>query len=104
MRNPDTGDGLEKAYELPDGQVSYTNCCHGTRALSYDENLFKKRLSRDLKTSRVQVITIGNERFRGPEPLFQPGLIGQFLSRLFLIINTNRSVLITVISQLKIRN
>ncbi|XP_063693893.1 uncharacterized protein LOC134825584 [Bolinopsis microptera] len=42
LKAPDSSDGLEKAYELPDGQV----------------------------------ITIGNERFRGPEALFQPTMIG----------------------------
>ena len=48
---------LEKSYELPDGQVIfiYISAFHFVSC---------------------QVITIGNERFRAPESLFQPSFIG----------------------------
>lgn len=50
---------LEKSYELPDGQVS----------------LHIELLCVRVK-HKLQVITIGNERFRCPEVLFQPAFIG----------------------------
>eukprot|EP00877_Chromochloris_zofingiensis_P001094 jgi/Chrzof1/10986/Cz05g19190.t1 len=58
---------LEKNYELPDGQLD---------AWSYSA-LSVRCLSKGLhNTSAPQVITIGNERFRCAEVLFNPSMVG----------------------------
>ena len=65
---------LEKSYELPDGQVTSPQLSSCTFFfVSYFLAFFL--VITDLYF--CQVITIGNERFRAPESLFQPSFIGR---------------------------
>ena len=54
---------VEKQYTLPDGQVCFNLPHTHSRTTT-------------LISNTVQVITIGSERFRCPEALFQPSLLG----------------------------
>ena len=56
MSTAASSSSLEKSYELPDGQVIFSS-------------LFTIIIC-------FQIITIGNERFRCPEALFQPSFLG----------------------------
>ena len=61
MAAAESSQDIEKSYELPDGQVTqerWKNCVSNFVLLQ-------------------QVITVGAERFRSCEPLFQPSLIGK---------------------------
>ena len=82
---------IEKNYELPDGQVGFC-ICHcvtlhlilgslqslGVSAFTPRQLLLSKKVTAQIcrQCNFSQVITIGSERFRCPEVLFTPSLVG----------------------------